>query len=120
MSIQSRPSSRRPNGPQQGRQAKQMVVAVTREERDAYDTAAASEGITLSAWARRELSAAGGRPLRISVSSGARSDLRTSVGLRLSRDEWQAYRAEARRRGMSRNEWVRRVLNRAAGLPHVP
>jgi len=46
--------------------------------------------------------------------------LRTRLGLRLSKDERAACVSEASRSGLSRTEWVRRVLNRAAGMAHTP
>ena len=36
-----------------------------------------------------------------------------ALGMRLSQAEWDAYAREVRRHGISRNEWVRRVLTRA-------
>jgi len=69
---------------------------------------------------QRELSAAVGRQRPVLKEPTKPRTLRTRLGLRLSKDERAACVSEASRSGLSRTEWVRRVLNRAAGMAHTP
>jgi len=110
----SRPLARRrrPNLPPEERRSTRLIVRVSRAERSSYRRGAARDGLPLGEWFRRQLFGAIGMRVKSSQPTALRN---VSITIYLRAAEQGAIRAEATRARLGMSEWVRRVLNRAAG-----